>query len=139
MAALMLAPMAAAAEHCTWLNAATAGGFLGGAANLTVQPGSCEFRRTAGGHELVLRIEVAPANAPHPQCGASGEALRGVGNEATACAYEGTGGWRGQQVTGRVRDQAFLVRMASNDPAPDEKALRQKVRDIAEQVAGILF
>jgi hypothetical protein len=38
-----------------------------------------------------------------------------------------------------VRDQAFLVRISSNDRSTAPKTMREKVRKVAEQVAGILF
>ncbi len=66
-------------------------------------------------------------------------ALKAIGNEAPACPYQGKQGWIAEQVVGRVRDQAFLVRMGSDDPSADAKVLREKARDVAEQVAGFLF
>jgi hypothetical protein len=124
-----------AEDRCTWLNAATAAGVLGGAVQMTVTSASCEFVR----QETSLRIEVAAANAPHVQCGSGAEQLKAIGNEAQACAYEGKPGWIAEQVVGRVRDQAFLVRISTRDQSAAPKLLREKARKIAEQVAGILF
>ena len=48
----------------------------------------------------------------------------------------------GEQVIGRVRDQVFTVTIttsARNDPSMSRDALREKTRNIAEQVAGALF
>ena len=101
--------------------------------------GSCEFTRESGAQRTALRIEVAPAGSAHPHCGPGSDALRAIGNEAMACKYSGQAGWIAEQVTGRVRDQAFLVRVSSNDPAAARQSLREKARSIAEQVAGILF
>lgn len=126
---------ALAEDRCTWLNAATAAGVLGGEVHMTVTPGSCEFVR----QETSLRIEVGAASAPHPQCGSGAEPLRAIGNEAQACTYQGKPGWVAEQVVGRVRDQAFLVRISTKDQSAVPKILREKARKVAEQVAGILF
>jgi len=102
---------------------------------MTLTSNSCDFVRPAA----ELRIEVTPAARRHAQCPPEAESLKGVGNEAAVCAYEGKPGWLGAQVTGRVRDQAFLVRVSTSDRSMAPKVLQQKARDIAEQVAGILF
>jgi len=52
--------------------------------------------------------------------------LKAIGSEALACRGEA-----GEQVVGRVRDRAFLVRITAND--------REKVRKVAEMVAGSMF
>jgi hypothetical protein len=52
--------------------------------------------------------------------------LKAIGSEALACRGEA-----GEQVVGRVRDRAFLVRITTND--------REKVRKVAEMVAGSMF
>jgi hypothetical protein len=54
--------------------------------------------------------------------------MKAIGNEAVACSDGGA-----EQVVGRVREHAFLVRLSGTPGA------RVKVRGIAEQVAGILF
>jgi hypothetical protein len=122
-------------DRCAWLNAATAAGVLGGEVQLTVSQGSCEFVH----QETSLRIEVGPTNMPHGQCGSPAEQLRAIGNEARACDYQGKPGWMAEQVVGRVRDQAFLVRISTKDQSAAPKVLRGKARKVAEQVAGILF
>jgi len=126
---------ALAEDRCTWLNAATAAGVLGGQVQATVTPATCEFVR----QETSLRIEVGAANTSHAQCGSGAEQLKAIGNEAQACAYQGKPGWIAEQVVGRVRDQAFLVRISTKDQSAPPKILREKVRKVAEQVAGILF
>jgi hypothetical protein len=126
---------APAEDRCAWLNAATAAGVLGGEVHMTLSQGSCEFVH----QETSLRIEVGPANAPHAQCGSPAEQLRAIGNEAQACTYQGKPGWIAEQVVGKVRDQAFLVRISTKDQSAAPKILREKARKIAEQVAGILF
>ena len=135
LALILLAIPALAADQCPWLNSATAVGILGGQVQTAVTPTACEFTRPAA----VLRIEVTSAAVPHTQCPRKSESLKAIGNEANACAYEGKPGWLGEQVTGRVRDQAFLVRVSTSDPHAAPKTLREKARNIAEQVAGFLF
>jgi len=139
LAIVLCVPALAAQDRCPWLNAATAGGVLGGTVHAVVTASSCEFVRQSGGHDIALRIEVGPLSAPHTQCGSHAEPLKAIGNEAVACAYEGKEGWIGEQVTGRVRDQAFLVRVSTNDKSAAPKTLREKARNVAEQVAGFLF
>ena len=112
---------------------------MGGTVRTTVTATSCEFVRQSDGHEAALRIEVAAARGPHAQCGSGAEPLKAIGNEAVACGYKGKPGWTAEQVVGRVRDQAFLVRVSSDDRPAAVKVLREKARDIAEQVAGVLF
>ncbi|HUB77281.1 MAG TPA: hypothetical protein VMB03_00725 [Bryobacteraceae bacterium] len=131
---VFLSAIASAEARCPWLNAATAGGVLGGSVEMSVTATSCEFTRSGA----LLRIEVASASAKAAHCGAGAEALRGIGNQAFECAYQGQPGWTGQQVVGRVRDQAFVVRIAAADRGM-AKSLRENVRKVAEQVAGILF
>jgi hypothetical protein len=136
--ALVWPAMAAAQGRCPWLNKATAGGVLGGPVEAAVTPTSCEFVRQAGGHEFRLRIEVAPANAPPSHCGPGAEPLKAIGNQAVACSNQDKPGWIAERVVGTVRDQAFLVRIGTNGGSL-AKTLREKARDVAEQVAGILF
>jgi hypothetical protein len=126
---------ALAEDRCTWLNAATAAGMLGGPVQMTLTAESCEFVH----QETSLRIEVGPTSAPHAHCGTGAEQVKAIGNEAQACAYQGKPGWIAEQVVGRVRDQAFLVRISTKDQSTASKILREKVRKVAEQVAGILF
>ncbi|HTX33937.1 MAG TPA: hypothetical protein VME43_02915 [Bryobacteraceae bacterium] len=135
----LAAPAVAAEDPCPWLNAATAGGALGGAVQGTVAPKSCEFVRREEGHEITLRIEVTAASAPPAHCEAGAEAVKGIGNRAVACSYKYKPGWLAEQVVGTVRDQALLVRIATNNPSVTAKALRDKARNVAEQVAGNLF
>jgi hypothetical protein len=74
----------------------------------------------------------------------SGEAspLQAIGNEAVMCAADVKGHAEGEQVIGRVRDQVFTVAIttsARNDPSMSRDELKEKARNIAEQVAGALF
>ena len=58
------------------------------------------------------------------------------------CAADIKGQGDGEQVIGRVRDQVFTVTIttsARNDPSMSRDELKEKTRNIAEQVAGALF
>jgi hypothetical protein len=136
-----------AAEICPWLNAATAGGVLGGPVAMTVtraktgDDATCDFVRHDGSLLLELRIEVETMRSPAKdfasyaaRCHSAAVPLKAIGNEALACSDEGA-----EQVVGRVRDRAFLVRIITNDRSSQQTALRDKARKVAEQVAGILF
>jgi hypothetical protein len=145
---LILPSVAAAANTCPWLNAATAGGVLGGqVTNLTItrahagDDATCEFIRRDGSLLLDLRIEVETMPSPAKdfatyaaRCHSAAVPLKAIGNEALSCNDEGAG-----QIVGRVRDRAFVVRISTTDHSTSLNALSEKARKIAEQVAGILF
>ena len=145
LAVILLPLLSAADEKCPWLNAATAAGVLGGAVKANVTQTACEFVRRDGSPESILRIEVETLGAPREfasraaRCGSGAEALKAIGNEALACTYSGKKGQLGEQVVGRVRNQAFLVRVSTDDHYATAAGLREKARKIAEQVAGSLF
>ena len=76
------------------------------------------------------------------RCGAGVTPLRAIGNEAVTCAVDSKGKSYGQQVIGVVRNQIFTVTLSTSarkDPAMPREALKEKSRDISEQVAGALF
>lgn len=149
LAMTCLPAIGGAAEICPWLNAATAGGVLGGAVTgLTVKratagdDASCDFVRREGSLALELRIAVETMRSPAKdfvtyaaRCPAHAVPLKAVGNEALACSD----GQLAEQVVGRVRDRAFLVRISTSDRSSPPSALRDKASKVAEQVAGILF
>ena len=104
---------------CPWLNQATAAGVLGG----PVTQAGCSFTRGS----LELRIEAGRDFEWYAAgCRAEVVHLKAIGTEALACRGEA-----GEQVVARVRDRAFLVRITTND--------REKVRKVAEMVAGSMF
>ena len=152
-AVVSLQATGSAAERCPWLNAATAGGFLGGAVtNFTVNQGksgddaTCEFVRHDGSLLMELRIEVETMRSPADdfasytsRCRSAAVALKAMGNQAVSCAAEAGDGRIAGQVVGRVRDRAFVVRVATSDRSAQPAALREKARKAAEQVAGNLF
>jgi hypothetical protein len=129
-----------AEEACLWLNAATAAGNLGGLVSMAVTPTSCDFATSppAIGHlhvEVVVMKDIAKEfPAWLARCKRPSESLDAIGNQAIACEVDGS-----QQVVGRVREQAFLVKMRIADRSVTRDSLRQKAKRIAEIVAGNLF
>ncbi|MGB8769688.1 MAG: hypothetical protein WCC92_08735 [Candidatus Korobacteraceae bacterium] len=136
------------------MNAATAGGILGGAvtatANVSDQGGGvCEFSLQQGAVLHQLRVSVGimsdiPKQFPTylAQCPSNSTPLGGIGNEAVICSVEAQPDQDAEQVVGRVRDQAFVVSVSSsvqNDPSMTPKMRREKANLVAEQIAGILF
>lgn len=145
-------------QSCPWLNAATAGGFLGGDATAAIKPSAknttdftCTFLHHKGNVTATLRIEVdtlAEPMAEHPhdafelkaaQCGKTASSLTVVGNEAMICEKRTKTGALAEHVVGRVRDRIFLLDISSNTPHIKEADLHDKAEQISEQVAGILF
>ncbi len=154
LAAVLCLPAAClAGEGCPWLNAATASGVLGGAVQAAVtHPGknaddaACDFVRHEGPAAGRLYIEVRTMTAPRrefasyaAQCRTNAVLLRAIGNEAVACGRDGKNGEIAEQVVGRVRDRAFVVRVSANVPPGQRDALRENARKVAEQVTGTLF
>jgi hypothetical protein len=134
IALLVLIAAGCRAENaCPFLNAATAAGVLGGEVSSRMNGDICVFTHESS----ELRIEVQNANLPYkPNCPSNATSLKAIGNEAYACSVDGKNG-TSEQVVGRVRDRAFLIRITSN--SIPRAALCEKVRSVAEQVAGILF
>jgi intracellular sulfur oxidation DsrE/DsrF family protein len=106
---------------------------------------TCEFTRENVADKL--RIEVVAMAASREelarykaQCELPLASLRAIGNEAVACGVAAKKEEIAEQVVGRVRAQAFLVRLTVAATAPtSHAALREKATKVAEQVAGILF
>jgi len=143
-----------AANNCAWLNEATASGLLGGSAVGEVteaagQPTICEFTQMDASAKRTLRISVEVVTDPHERvgvlekgCGGNPTPLKAIGNEAASCALSDRKIAVGKQVIGRVRDQVFIITIAStlkNDPVLQGDALDSKIYTAAEQVAGNLF
>jgi hypothetical protein len=179
---LFVPALCQAEDSCLWLNAATAGGVLGGAVTATVSRANangsvagtsnakssagptsanpagtaysskgpddseCVFVRQAGINTGELRIDVRTMSEPGKEfaayaarCGVHPTPLKAIGNEAAACTLNGTAGQLAEQVVGRVRDRAFIIRLGINDSSITQNLLREKARKVAEQVAGNLF
>ncbi len=145
LAAAWLPLMCAAEEKCPWLNAATAAGVLSGTVTATVTQTTCEFIRRDGSIESALRVEVEAIGAPSAwaslveQCRSDKVPLKAIGNEAIACTCTEKKGQTAEQVVGRVRNQAFLVRITTNSHTATSAAIREQTRKVAEQIAGYLF
>jgi hypothetical protein len=143
----------AAAQPCPWLNAATAAGSLEGPVTVSVtyfnqnnSDSACEFTYKSDRTVRTLRIEVDTMKdvaRDFPQylakCGQDAKALRAIGNEAVVCSVPGKNKQVAEQVISRVRDQAFIIDVLSNGSVSERDAIREKARQIAEQVAGFLF
>ena len=124
---------------CPWINLATVSGILGGPAEMTVaNSDACEFvRRPSPLYTLQIRIGSRIAEAG--KCSSPPTPQKAIGNEATACAEQGKEGQRGERISGRVRDQHFLVRISTNDRSATDALLLEKASQAAEQVVGNLF
>ena len=140
---------------CPWLNVATASGVLRSSeigTMATLSEGSraaCDFVYHDGTVSRELRITMQQVQDPtqtmtacKARCNSKASPVPAIGNEAVTCAADTKGQTDGEQVIGRVRDQLFTVTIttsARNDPSMSRDALREKTRNIAEQVAGALF
>ena len=138
---------------CPWLNEATAGGALGGPVTVSIthtgkdnDDANCEFTHREGSVVMTLRIEVETMAAPAAayrsftaRCTPDAQPLRAIGNQAIVCSLAGKKREISEQVIGRVRDRAFVVRVTSSTDSLERTTLRTKARRVAEQVAGFLF
>jgi hypothetical protein len=119
--ALGLPGVCQAKETCPWLNQETAAGFL-------------------GGNEVAKILGSSDSFASYiARCGPHATPLRAIGNEAVACGFDGKKNQVSEQVVSRVRGRGFIVRITANSDPKDRGALREKARNVAEQVAGFLF
>lgn len=148
----VLLPATAHAENCPWLNAATAGGVLGGDVTMSVSHAdakstACEFVRQSGSAISSLQISVSTLSGPFAEylshtakCETNAIKLIGVGNEASACVVQGTKGTIAEQVVGRVRDRAFVIRWTlSADAARTSQTTAETLQALTEAVAGSMF
>jgi len=152
----LLLPALGQGENCPWLNAATAGGLLGGNVTMEVtHPGlsdtTCKFVLNTESAHAQLEIVVhtmATIGDEFPQiladCGTSSTPLKAIGNEAVECTRNDGTGDVTEQIVSRVRERAFFLKWtmpkssrAINAQLQDE--IREKIRNIAEQIAGSLF
>ncbi len=136
-------------QSCHWINAATAAGILGGAVETTVtDPAShkdreiCDFVRQKSPANR-LRIEVSALASSWSafaasSCSSHQTPLRGIGNEAVSCEMT-VRGEIAEKVVGRVRNQAFVIELSTDDHSAKQPTLLEKACIAAEQVAGNLF
>jgi hypothetical protein len=165
---MLLMPLAVRAENCQWLNAATAGGLLGGEAAMKVthtspEDTTCEFTLKHGAETATLKIEVrtmASVDKDFPayraRCGTDSTPMRAIGNEAFDCLADDGPGRVREQIVSRVRERAFVLTWTfpkagpnqAQEPgsggvaaggAPPPDTARDRFRNVAEQVAGSLF
>lgn len=111
--------------------------------------GACTFVYHDSTASRELRITTEEVQDPSramasykARCRGKASPLQAIGNEAVMCAADIKGQPEGEQVIGRVRDQVFTVAIttsARNDPSMSQDELKEKTRNIAEQVAGALF
>lgn len=140
---------------CPWLNVATASGVLRSsetATMATLSQGSREacsfvYHDATALRELRITVEQGPESTQtmmgyKAHCHGETSPLQAIGNEAVMCAAGIKGKVEGEQVIGRVRDQVFTITITTssrNDPSMSRGELKEKTRNIAEQVAGALF
>lgn len=159
--AAMLVVVAASAgchaqNNCPWLNVATASGALGAPSTLTlnkISDGSttCIFRSQSGSSVEDLTVSVTVVADPQnveqdlktseSRCASTASPLKAIGNDAVLCANN-VAQSHGQQVIGRVRDQIFVISITAGampSSGTSNDAMAEKVKLIAEQVAGNLF
>jgi len=160
-ALLLSSPSVCRAEaQCPWMNAATAGGFLGGEVQMTVTAvtddgdATCQFaRQVSSGANAMLRIAVHTMPQASQDytgylalCGAGAIPLKGIGNEAVQCIPR-SGASKGEElIVGRVRDRAFIITIKAewiaqppSSPTKTRNPISDDSENIAEQVAGSMF
>ncbi|HEY9128089.1 MAG TPA: hypothetical protein VIM62_13230 [Acidobacteriaceae bacterium] len=164
----LLATASAHAESCAWLNAATAGGLLGAESAVSIAPMTehltpnqtsarqisgarpdavCTFvpLQTGSGAKLEIAVHtMANVSAEFAEyeaaCGKDSIALRAVGNQAMECSVSDEKHRRVEKVIARTRDRAFLLSWTVPESSGmTQEVIREKMRNLAEQVAGSLF
>jgi len=150
---MSLPAFCATAETCPWINAGTAGGVLGGSANATVtrskknaNDAMCDFTGRRGAVEYELHVDVATMTSPRQefaayaaQCKSNSAPLKSIATEAIICGNDAKPGQLSERVVGRIRTQAFIIRIGTNSPLETRASIEDKARRVAEQVAGNLF
>jgi hypothetical protein len=102
--------------------------------------GSCKFEHQEGAHSYTLEITVSKNEVE--ACPADSARLTGIGNVAALCRTERSSVESIEEVSGRVRDSFFTVRLVAKGPKTGTMpiaAQREAVSQTAEQVAGNLF
>jgi hypothetical protein len=148
-----------AQASCPWMNAATAGGFLGGEVQLAVSgansdgDATCDFLSAANpDHASHLRIAVhtmADTVKEFPGylalCHAGSIKLKGIGNEAIRCVPNSGVNAGEELIVGRVRERAFIITVKadwiSQPPSPTKtrNPISDNSENLAEMVAGAIF
>jgi hypothetical protein len=111
---------------------------------------TCVFRSQTAASADLLRISVTtvadPRNADQElvshenRCTSFAVPLKAVGNEAVLCTAD-TVRFRGAQVIGLVRNSIFTIelRTRSRKSQATRTLLEEKIKEVANQVAGALF
>ena len=107
---------------------------------------NCVFVRRGGPAVTGLRIGVRTVSESKKEfatdlkhCGVHATPMKAIGNEAVMCGDKAKSGERVEKVVGHVRNQIFSIRISTNNPSITEALLREKIRIVAEEVAGNLF
>ena len=160
MSMILITTINCHAENCPWLNAATAGGAMGGTVatsliHTTREDVTCEFKLKRDNNVATLTIAVHTMASPaqdfssfQAACGTSATPLRGIGNEAIECSspapHGSSEGATTETIVARVRDRAFVLKWtfppaSDSIPVVPRDELQDKIRNLAEQIAGSLF
>ena len=145
--------LCATAGTCPWINAGTASGVLGGVVNATVthsqkseNDATCDFTGHRGPVAYELHVDVETMTSPRSEfaayaakCKSGSTALKAIGTEAIICTIDAKPGQLSEGVVGRVRNQAFIIRIGTSNPSETRASIEDKARRVAEQVAGNLF
>jgi hypothetical protein len=111
----------------------------------------CTFvsEKSSPGAQLQIAVHtMTDIHAEFPRftaaCGKDTASLRAVGNEAIECSEKDDNHNRIEKVIGRTRDRAFLLTWTIPGPedgpnAMTQEAIREKMRNLSEQIAGSLF
>lgn len=151
---LLISISCSAQSRCPWLNAATAGGVLGGEVHMSVTPeppqpqadASCEFTRMQDSKTYSLRITVQTMAVPSKdfagfvaQCNGATAPLKAIGNEAVLCLTPAHAGE--EKIIGRIRKRVFVMTLdrPGHSPGTPKGEPSGEARNLAEQLAGILF
>ena len=139
-----------AQTQCPWMNAATAGGFLGGDVQMAVTgftadgDATCQFTR--GGTLLRIAVHTMPDISKEfpgylAQCGTKAVSLKGIGNLAVQCFNKSE-----ELIVGRVRERAFVITIKAQwaaqpptTPTKTRNPISDDSENIAEQVTGSMF
>ena len=144
--------LARAEDACPWMNAATAGGLLGGEgtsvsfvhAGKAKDDGRCEFTLLSNSaarlHIQVTTMESAAKEFPAflQACGKEAKPVSAVGNEAVMCSGNPKQSPPILRVITRVRQQALVITLTPPVSMSAETALA-KAKLAAELVTGNLF
>jgi hypothetical protein len=134
-----------AETNCPWLTQGSAAKVMGGDSSALVslaneKEGTCTFSHQDGAHTYALEITVSKKEVD--ACPADSAKLTGIGNAAALCRTEHSPVEAVEQVSSRVRDLFFTIRLVAKGPKTNAMPIavqREAVSQTAEQVAGNLY